>query len=404
MRILQINNFHYPRGGSDRYFLDLTALLREKGHDVQTFSSANDKNIHEDWLAVPPVDGIDTERRANVSSSLSFLYSRQARFAMELAIQTFKPDIAHLHIYYGQLTASILGPLRKANIPIVQTLHEYKTVCPTHGLLAQGQFCDACQGKHYWQAAKKRCNRNSFLRSTFSAVEAYISDALGAKNLIDQFVAVSDFQKSHLVRLGLPVKKVRVINHFSEEVSEAAEGNGEYFLYVGRITESKGIKTLLDAYCKLGRNSIPLRIVGTGPEERRWKAYADERGLSDKIEWCGFKVGEALSAEYRNCVVAINPSLMNETFGLTALECMAHARPVIASEIGALPEVVRDGKDGLLFPAGNSCILAERMLSFVETPSLTMKLGQIGRKRAINDFSKERHYSSLRKLYQEIRR
>ena len=172
---------------------------------------------------------------------------------MSEAVAAFRPDIAHLHIYYGQLTASILKPIRSAGIPVVQTLHEYKLVCPTHGLYAQGAFCDACNGRHYWHASLKRCNRGSLARSGLSMLEAYASEALGSKELVDRFIAVSDYQKRQLVRLGIPEKKLFVLYHFADVATEDSAGTGTYFLYVGRVVKDKGIGTLLQAYSMMGK-------------------------------------------------------------------------------------------------------------------------------------------------------
>ena len=150
MRILQVNNFHYPRGGSDQYFLNVTKLLREEGHTVRTFSTADGRNVFEDWMVTEPVSKTDTQRFGSVRNVMGFMFSLEARRRMQRAIRVFKPDVAHLHIYYGQLTASILRPLLDAGVPVIQTLHEYKLVCATHGLYADGQFCDVCQGRHHW--------------------------------------------------------------------------------------------------------------------------------------------------------------------------------------------------------------------------------------------------------------
>jgi glycosyltransferase involved in cell wall biosynthesis len=208
--VLTINNYHYPRGGSDRYFLQLAAMLEKEGHRVATFAAHHSQTAHGELLAVSPPRGVDTDRAGNISNLLRYVFSSDARQRMTEAITAFRPDIAHLHIYYGQLTASILKPIRSAGIPVVQTLHEYKLVCPTHGLYALGAFCDACKGRHYWHAPLKRCNRGSLARSGLSMLEAYVSEALGSKELVDRFIAVSDYQKRQLVRLGIPEKKLCV--------------------------------------------------------------------------------------------------------------------------------------------------------------------------------------------------
>ena len=197
--VLNVNNFHYYRGGSDQYFLKLTMLLKEKGHRVTTFSTENTRNINKSWLAGEMPRSVDTEKFSSISNILRYCYSPEARKKMALALQEFRPDLVHLHIYYGQLTGSIIDPIKNAGIPIIQTLHEYKLVCPTHGLFAHNSFCDKCKGKHYWKAIIQRCNRNSIARTALSVTESYISEWLGVNKHIDRYIAVSQFQKNQLL-------------------------------------------------------------------------------------------------------------------------------------------------------------------------------------------------------------
>lgn len=402
IKVLQVNNFHYPKGGSDRYFLEITHLLREAGHEVRTFSSGHPGNIDEELLVVPPVRGTDTERAGGIGNVLQFLFSREARQRMREALEKFKPDLVHLHIYYGQLTASILQPLREAGIPIIQTLHEYKLVCATHGLYANGQFCDACQGQHFWQAVVKKCNRRSIARSGISMTESYLSNALGARDSVQRFIAVSAFQKNQLVRLGVPENKVTVLYHFTDNAPFPPARPGEYFLFVGRILTEKGIGVLLDAYARLGKSAPILKIVGTGIDRYHWQTQAVESGLADRIEWLGFKTGEELARLYRGCLALINPSLLNETFGLTCLEALAQGRPVIASRVGAFPEVITHGVDGLLVEPGSPDALAEAMDQMLGSPERALAMGHCGFAKVNRQFSKKHHYENLYEVYKEM--
>lgn len=402
MKVLQVNNFHYPRGGADRYFLDLTAMLRDAGHDVRTFSTARPENIHQEWLVAEPMAGVDTEKTGSVGDAVRFLFSRNARLRMAEAIASFRPNIVHLHIYYGQLTASILAPMRDAGTPIVQTLHEYKLVCPTHGLYANGSFCDACQGRHYWHAITKRCNRRSYARSCLSAVEAYVSDALSSRDAIARFIAVSEFQRNQLVRLGAPPERLRVLRHFATRSDSAPSPPGEYILYVGRIHSDKGIKVLLDAVAQLGDGAPPLKIIGVGSEAQQWQTYAGALGLADRVDWLGFRAGRELSELYEGSLVVVNPSMLNETFGLTCLEALAHGRPVIASRVGAMPEVIDDNRDGILVRAGSAEDLAKAIGRVASNRAFARDMGLRGWERAGREFSKSRHYDDMMRIYGEV--
>ncbi len=404
MRVLQINNYHYPRGGSDRYFLDLTTMLRERGHDVRTFSTERTENIHRDYFAVSPVQGCDTERAGSVSNVTKFVYSPAARRQMEGLLAEFRPDIVHLHIYYGQLTASILKPLREAGIPVVHTQHEYKLVCPTHGLYAHGKYCDACGGSQFWHALVKRCNRNSMARSGLSMAEAYVSRLLGDRRLVDRFIAVSNFQRQKLVDLGLPADRLRTLYNFTERSREPPQGTGDYFLFVGRLQPGKGLQTLFEAFARMPSDAPPLKVAGSCENSRYWRSVAQEAGIADRVEWLGHVSPDLLADLYRGCVALINPSQLNETFGLTCLEAMAHGRPVIAANSGALPEVVRHSRDGMIFEPGDVDQLADAMMYLWRQPSQARDMGVSGWQRVGDTFSSAAHYGALLAIYEEVKR
>jgi len=402
MKVLQVNNYHYPRGGSDSYFLDVTRLLQESGHEVKTFSTDRPENIEPSWYAVDPVKGVDTGKAGDLRNLLDFLYSSSVRRSMSRALGTYSPDIAHLHIYYGQLTASILKPLHDSGVPIVQSLHEYKLVCPTHGLYANGHFCDACMGRYYWNSILQRCNRGSLPRSALSMVEAYVSEFLGARSLVNRFIAVSDFQKQQLVRLGISEDKLTVLYHFAHQVSKPHKKAGEYFLFVGRVIKEKGIGVLLDAYAALGERAPMLKIAGAGNDLEILQSHAESLGIAPRVEWLGHKSGDDLNEVYENCLALINPSLLNETFGLTCLEALSHGRPVIASRIGAIPEVVTDGQSGLLVQPGSKESLANAMELLMHNLDRANEMGKAGIRDVEERFSKQVHYEKLKVIYNEV--
>jgi len=401
-RILNINNYHFPKGGSDSYFLQQTRLLKQKGHSVATFSSSRGDIVNPEWMLVEPPKGIDTESKPALSNVANFFYSKEAKQKLRVVINKFKPDLVHLHIYYGQLTSSILSVISEFDIPTVQTLHEFKLVCPTNGLFAAGNYCEDCQGKNYWRAVLKKCNRGSFARSLLSMSEAYFADSLGARSKINQFIAVSEFQKNKLESLGIEGNKMTVIPHFSDSTENFNSSKGDYFLYVGRIHDDKGIKTLLDAYSLLNNKSIRLKIVGEGERREYWQEYAAKLDLANSIDWVGFLQGQSLNDIYRECLLLINPSYLNETFGLTCLEALAKGKPVIASNVGAFSEVITNGKDGLLFTPKNAKELAAAMTQFINKKIDVSKMGEYGYLKVRNKFSRQNHYEKLMGVYDRL--
>jgi glycosyltransferase involved in cell wall biosynthesis len=402
LKILQVNNFHFPRGGSDRYFLELTQLLRDSGHDARTFSTMHELNTLPGWFAGEPVAPTETEGARSVREVLRFFYSRESKRKMQDILVSFQPEIVHLHIYYGQLTSSILTPIRDSGLPVVQTLHEFKLVCPTQGLFAGGHFCDACQGRKYWHAVVKRCNRGSVGRSLVSMSEAYLSEASGAHTAVDRFIAVSRYQHGQLTRLGVPTSKLSLLYHFGIPTTEPPVSSGGYFLFVGRIATEKGIGVLLDACAELGHGAPPVKVVGSGLELQHWRTYAEERGLSEHVQWLGYKTGTELDKLYAGCLALINPSVLNETFGLTCLESLAHGRPVIASKVGGIPEVVDDGVDGVLIEPNSSAALRIAMERLSTDRDVAMAMGRRGWAKVRHRFSKQKHYEELLRIYGEV--
>lgn len=239
LTVLNVSQNYYIRGGSDRYFFVLSDLLAEHGHRVIPFTSAQPENEATRWSKYFP-RGVNF-RRPGPLDLLRFIYSPRARRAMRRVIDEQQPDLAHLHIYYGQLTSSILAPLRDAGVPIVQTIHDFKLVCPVYSLLSHGKICEACEGKHFYRTVTNRCNRGSLARSTLSATESYVSRWLGSADYVDHFISVSNFQRDKLVQLGLPAEKITVVHNYKDTTGIASTATeGDYLFFFGRLEHLKG--------------------------------------------------------------------------------------------------------------------------------------------------------------------
>jgi len=227
---------------------------------------------------------------------------------------------------------------------------------------------------------------------------------LGARRSVDRFIAVSHFQKRQLVHMGLDEDKIDVLHNFTQVAENPSVLPGDYFLFVGRIADGKGLEPLLKSYVRYVRQSggepLPLRIVGSGPEEGRFQAMTSELGVDHLVEWRGVRVGEELIHEYRHCRALINPSELNETFGLTNIEAMAQGRPVICSDRGAFPEVVRNGTDGSLFSSGSVEELSGALSSMTIEQALAM--GHSSYERAQSMFSVERHLDAMEEIYASL--
>lgn len=396
--ILNAGQNYWLRGGSDRYQFVLSELLEQKGHQVIPFAAANPKNQMTPWAEYFP-RGVNFERPGWVDL-IRFIYSRSAAEAINFLLRENPISLAHLHIYYGQLTASILAPLQQAGIPIVQTLHEYKLVCPIYTLVSNGEICQACQGRDFWQATLKRCNRGSLARSLLSTVESYVSQALGSVRKIDRFIAVSDFQRRKLMELGIPAEQMSVIHNFID--TSGIEPNtkpGEYFLYFGRLERIKGVFTLLEAASSL--QETPLLIVGTGEAEQELAAIVETRELQH-VRLLGFKQGEELHELIRHSICCILPSQWYENCPMSVLESYSFGRPVIGSNIGGIPELIADGVDGFLVPPGDTNALQQQMLWMAEHRCQAVEMGLAGRRKVEEHFNSEIHYAKIMDVYRQV--
>lgn len=395
MRVINVGQNYHLRGGSDKYLFSLESLLRNHGHEVIPFASRQAANVDTPWSSYFPPE-VDFQRPRPVDI-LRYTYSHPAREAMRKLVLEQQPDIAHLHIYYGQLTASILAPLKNAGVPVVQTLHEYKIVCPTYSLFAHGEICEACEGRHFWRAVARRCNRGSLVRSALSATEAYVSRWLGAVDNIGRFIAVSDFLRDKVISMGVPRDKVTTVHNFMDCTGiEPARVPGRYVLYFGRLERIKGVYTLLDAVAPL--RDVTVLIAGDGSEKAALQNEIARRGL-DHVKLLGFKQGPELGDLIRGSICTIAPSVCYETFGLTLVESFAHGRPVVASRIGGMTEVVADGVDGFLVRPGDAAELRERLAWMATHPLEALEMGLRGRAGVEERFSPEAHYEKILAVY-----
>lgn len=397
MKILNVSQNYFVQGGSDSYFFELGRILEQKNHEVVPFCASSPINKPNKWEAYFPAAANFEEPK--VADAIKFLYSASAKKNMGKIVKEVSPDLAHLHIYYGKLTASILKPLTQAGIPIVQTLHEYKQVCPVYSLVSNGVVCEACAGRRYWKALSHKCNRGSVLRSMLSMTESYVSQMLGASTDINHFIAVSDFQRRKLIELGVEKNKISTVHNFINlEEYSVATGEGEYFLYYGRIERLKGIFTLLQASATL---KTPLFIVGKGESLAEVEAYIEEHQLTH-VKLLGFQSGASLKKLIRGSICTILPAEWYEPFGLTVIESFASGRPVIGANIGGIPELIDDGKDGMLFDSGDGASLKHQLEWFEEHKGQAVQMGKEGRKKAERLFDAHTHYNNIMKVYNNL--
>ena len=342
MKILQINKFHYPRGGSERYVFELSKLLEDHGHEVIQFSMADDKNYYSKYSQyfIKPVD-LD---KFNLINIIKFFYNYEAVKNLKKLIKDERPDIAHLHNIAHQISPAIIKVLKNHKIPIIQTLHDYKLICPNAKLYSRGLICEQCRGGRYYNCFLKKCSHNSWTKSFLAMSEAYLNNKiLKYYNSVDLFIAPSQFMKNICVKFYIPENKIKLIYNFIGAETEAVEDIMEknepaYLLYFGRLSEEKGIDVLLAAL-KILNNKIKLKIAGAGPDYKKCQSLIAQYKLNAQAELVGPKYGAELRQIIKQAKAIIIPSLWPENLPYSALEALALGKIIIASHMGGLPEI-----------------------------------------------------------------
>jgi len=261
VRILQVSHNHHIVGGSDSVFFATSALLSNAGHEVVPFCLKSPNDISNKWRDHFPA-GANTGEKP-LRDIFRYFYNVTARRNLATLLDQAGPfDVAHLHIYHGKQTPSILSELRARGIPVIQTLHEYKLCCPVYTLQRRGKPCELCVDGTTLNALRHRCKDGSFLRTAVMTAESATSRMLGDVRLVDRFLCVSAFQRALMARSGIPDEKLFTLHNFVDPSTDRVEnGHDGYLLYFGRIEKLKGLQCLVQAAQKTG---VKLKIAGDG--------------------------------------------------------------------------------------------------------------------------------------------
>ena len=402
MKILQINNCHYRRGGADVVYLNTGALLNSKGNQVFYFSTINSRNEKTsfDKYFIKNVDYLNNSLLKKLISITRFFYSFKAKKNINRLINEHMPDIAHVHLYKGGLTSSVFKILKKHKIPIVLSQHDYGLIDP-HNLLLDGKLNinESTINGSPFNTFLLKSNRNSYLLSLVSTFEYLFNKFFFPFDIyFNTIICVSKFAMSkHRLSKKFNFNLVHLYNFFpSLENTIPVNIPGEYVLYFGRLSKEKGLNTLIQAWNKSETN-LNLKIAGDG------ELFDSINSIkSDKIELLGFKQGKALTDLMINSSFIVVPSEWYENNPLTIIESYSYGKPVIASNIGGIPEIVINDKTGYLF----------KMKSIDSLVSVIKKIEQISlndyKRLSINarEFSNENfnpniHYDKLINIYEK---
>ena len=354
MKILMINKFLYPNGGSETYIFKLGAQLQSQGHEVQYFGME-----HEGRVVGNSVNAYTSDMDFHGGSNLSKLtypiktvYSSEARKKIRLVLDDFQPDICHLNNFNYQLTPSIILEIRKwekqsgHRCQIVYTAHDYQLVCPNHMCHNPNthENCEKCLGGHFLNCTKGRCIHGSLAKSAIGTAEATYWKWRKTYRQIDKVICCSHFMKTKLDTNPILAPKTVAMHNFVDPVERKNVRKQDYVLYFGRYSQEKGIETLIQATKALPE--IPFIFAGTGPLEHLLEDVPNIKNV-------GFQKGEALEKLIREARFSVYPSEWYENCPFSVMESQMYGTPVLGADIGGIPELIQPGKTGELFESGN---------------------------------------------------
>ncbi|MCX6714623.1 MAG: glycosyltransferase family 4 protein [Candidatus Uhrbacteria bacterium] len=400
MKIIQANKYYYLRGGAESYMLNLSNWLTSTGNTVIPFAMKYPENLATPYEKYFPSE-VETENVKLNARGLHTLgrmiYSLESRRKLATLIVEQKPNLAHIHNIYTQLSPSILHTLADQHVPTVMTVHDHHLISPQYNVWAEGCGPDN-RNIGLVQGTVSKFHKDSFAASFAQLITHKYHRWLNiyARN-VDLFLCPSTYMQQQLIRGGFAEHKLRVLPYgIDPNITRANFSHQKYVLFVGRLSEEKGIETIIQLAKILP--DITFKIVGRGPEMAKLHRAGDK---CQNLEFVGFRMGEELKVLYANATVVLAPSRVHEVFGLSILEAMAHGKPVIASRVGGIPEVVEDGVNGFLVSPLNMSGWTESLMRIFYDDDLQKKLGRNARDLVETRFSLDQHHKKLMLYYEE---
>jgi len=411
MRILLVNYRYFISGGPEKYMFNIKKMLEDNGHEVIPFSIHSNKNLKTEYdkYFVEPIGGRDATYFEEVKKTPKSIwqmvtrstYSFEVKKAIQREIQDVKPELVYIIHFVNKLSPSVITGAKQMKIPVVLRLSDYFMLCPRFDFLYGEKVCEDCLKYGYRSCIKKRCVKGSLAASIIRVFSMKVHNFLHIYEKVDAFVAPSMFLKKKLIENGFDEKKIHCIPTFTISKSSIGEPViGDYGLYFGRIDAEKGVETVIRAYEMLPDHRVLIMGNDETDEGKRLKEYVKEKGLQN-VEFIGYRSGEALESVIKGARFTLIPSIWYDNLPNTALESFQYSKPVIASNIGSLPELVVDGMNGYLFPAGDAAGLVDK-IKLLDNAERVKEMGANSRKLLEEKFAPQAHFDALMKLFKDV--
>lgn len=402
LRILHVNKYLYRRGGAEAYMLELADLQGRHGHEVAFFGMDHPDNPPQRYAAhLPPFVSLDPPPSSigeQLATAAHIVYSPASRRGIEQVVRSFRPDVAHVHNIYHQLSPSVLRPLAEHGVPTVLTLHDYKLICPSYQLLDHGRVCEACLGGRFHHAVLRRCMDSSLAASTLVAVESTLHRLTRAYGVVRFIISPSRFLAGKMLQAGVYPERLTVLDHFVDTARTAPKAApGGWVLFAGRLAPEKGLDVLIEAIARVGLGA-ELDVAGEGPERTRLEVLAEARAPG-RVRFHGRLPKDRLLDLVRSAAVVAVPSRWHENQPMTVLEAFACGVPVVTTNLGGLPELVDQGRDGVVVDADDVEALAGALEGLLADPGRAFAMGRAARAKAEQRFAPAQHLDRLEQLY-----
>jgi glycosyltransferase involved in cell wall biosynthesis len=383
MKILLCHNHYQQRGGEDLSFAAEAALLEDYGHEVVCHT------VHNDAVA--------TMTQMQVAART--IWSRESYRDVRRQIRRTRPHVMHCTNTFPLLSPSIYYAAQAEGVPVVQSLRNYRLLCPGAYFLREGKVCEDCLGRSFaWPGVKHGCYRDSHAASAVVAAMASVHRLLGTwSRAVDLFFTPSRFARQKFLEAGLPADKVAVKPNFIDPDPGAGDGTGDFALFVGRLSPEKGIETLLSAWERIG-STLPLKIAGDGPLDDRVRQASNDNTAIEHLGALPHREILDLMGRARSVIV---PSIWYETFGRTIIESFAKGTPVVASRLGCMEELIEDGVTGRLFAPGDATDLAAAVLRLLDDGASSDDMRTACRDAYLADYTAASNYRMLLDLYEQ---
>jgi glycosyltransferase involved in cell wall biosynthesis len=419
LNILLTNYRYFVSGGPERYLFNVKALLEGKGHEVVPFSVKHPRNEptpYSEYFLSGLTDNTDAVAFRDfrlTPKNLMRLFDRtflsvEAGRKIKLLLESKQIDVAYTLHFLRWISPSVFGELARRGIPIVVRVSDFEYMCPGTHLLRRGEVCEICVGASLLPSVRYRCVQNSLPLSLAHFLSMSLYRLTGALEKIDAFVCPSRFTTGQMEKAGFDRKKLfHVPTFIDNETIEPDFTPGGYILYSGRVSVEKGVEVLIDAHQKLqsqsGAGTPELYIIHTGGEEARALEAKANSGDLKKVNILSGLSQKDFHSYVKKAALTVVPSLCYDNLPNVILESYAHGKPVVGSNRGSIPEVVNDGKTGLLFEPGDSDDLAEKLGWLAEHTKECVEMGRAGRALVESEHNKELHYSRLMDVFSKLK-